>query len=176
LDRRRAETIGYSTGILILPERCALAERFRVARYTENVARRILLLTLVMAAALLAQQDKPKTKSTDSAKPQAQEPAPPEEDENLKPREYPFNPLEAENDVKVGNFYFKQSKFKAAINRFREATRYNPTFAEAFLRLGDAETKMGDKQAASDAYQKYLELAPDAKNADAVKKKIIAKH
>ena len=128
-----------------------------------------------MTCALCAQREKAdKSKPADQQKTQVQ--APPEEDENLKPKEYPFNPLEAENDVKVGNFYFKQGKYKAALNRFREATRYNPSFPEAFLRLGDAEEKMGDKQAASDAYQKYLELAPDAKNAESVKKKIVARH
>ena len=129
---------------------------------------------ILLTCALCAQQEKAdKTKPADQPKTQA--PAPPEEDENLKPKEYPFNPLEAENDVKVGNFYFRQGKYKAALNRFREATRYNPSFPDAFLRLGDAEEKMGDKQAASDAYQKYLELAPDAKNAESIKKKIVAK-
>jgi len=132
---------------------------------------------LVLTGALCAQQDKSaKAKPADQAKPQVQEQAPPEEDESLKPREYPFNPLEAENDVKVGNFYFHQGKYKAALNRFREATRYNPGLAEAFLRLGDAEEKIGDKQASRDAYQKYIELAPDAKNADAIKKKIATRH
>ena len=138
------------------------------------MVKRSLFWTLLVASVLCAQQDKAqKTKSADQ--PKVQEQVPPEEDESLKPKEYPFNPLEAENDVKVGNFYFKQGKYKAAVNRFRDATRYNPSSADAFLRLGDAEEKMGDKQAASDAYQKYLELAPDAKNAEAVKKKIIAK-
>jgi tetratricopeptide (TPR) repeat protein len=152
-----------------------------MSRYTETVVARSLLCTLALAGALFAQQD-PAQEKTDKAKPAAQskpapqEQAPPEEDENLKPRVYPFNPLEAENDVKVGNFYFRQGKYQAAINRFREATRYNPSFPDAFLRLGDAEEKLGDKRAASDAYQKYLELAPDAKNADAIKKKIVAKH
>jgi tetratricopeptide (TPR) repeat protein len=139
------------------------------------VVRRSILWTVLLAGALCAQQDKaPKSKPSDQ--PKVQEQAPPEEDENLKPREYPFNPLEAQNDLKVGNFYFRQGKYKAAVSRFREATRYNPSYAEAFLRLGDAEEKMGDKQAASDAYEKYIELAPDAKNTAAVKKKIIAKH
>ena len=139
------------------------------------MVKRSLLWTLLAAAVLCAQQDKAsKSKPADSQK--VQEQVPPEEDENLKPRVYPFNPLEAQNDLKVGNFYFKQGKYKAALNRFREATRFNPSFAEAFLRLGDAEEKMGDKEAASDAYQKYLDLAPDAKNANAVKKKIVAVH
>ena len=132
------------------------------------------LPALIVASALWAQQDK-SAKPGEQAKPQAQEQIPPEEDENLKPREYPFNPLEAENDLKVGNFYFRQGKYKAAVTRFREATRYNPQYAEAYLRLGDAEEKMGDKQAAGEAYKKYLELAPDSKNAGAVKKKIASK-
>ncbi len=136
---------------------------------------RSLLWTLLFACALFAQQDKVQ-KTKPSQQPKTQEQVPPEEDESLKPKEYPFNPLEAENDVKVGNFYFKQGKYKAALNRFREATRYNPSYPEAFLRLGDAEEKMGDKQAAHDAYQKYLELAPDAKNAETIKKKIAGKH
>ena len=139
------------------------------------MAQRSFLCALVLIGVLCAQQDKAqKSKPADESK--TQEQVPPEEDENLKPKVYAFNPLEAENDVKVGNFYFRQGKYKAALNRFREATRYNPSYPEAFLRLGDAEEKMGDKQAASDAYQKYLELAPDAKNAEAVKKKSIAKH
>ena len=142
--------------------------------YTGNVLSRLWLAGAIAACALWAQQDKT-PKPAEQAKPPAQEQIPPEEDENLKPREYPFNPLEAENDLKVGNFYFHQGKFKAAVTRFREATRYNPQYAEAYLRLGDAEEKMGDKQAASDAYKKYLELAPDSKNAGAVKKKIASK-
>ena len=144
-------------------------------RYTKNVVQRSLLWTLLLTGVLCAQQSQAqKSKSTDQ--PKTQEQVPPEEDESLKPRVYPFNPLEATNDVKVGNFYYKQGKYKAALNRFREATKYNPSFPEAFLRLGDAEAKLGDKQAASDAYQKYLELAPDAKNAESIKKKIVAKH
>lgn len=139
------------------------------------MVQRSLLWTLLLTGVLCAQQNQAqKSKSTDQ--PKTQEQVPPEEDESLKPRVYPFNPLEAENDVKVGNFYYKQGKYKAAINRFREAAKYNPSFPEAFLRLGDAEEKMGDKQAASDAYQKYLDLAPDAKNAESIKKKIVAKH
>jgi Flp pilus assembly protein TadD len=115
-----------------------------------------------------------KAKPSDS-KAQKQQQLPPEEDENLKPKEYSFNPLEAENDVKVGIFYFKKGDYTAAASRFREATKWNPTYAEAFLRLGHSEEKLKDKQAARAAYAKYLELAPDAKDAEAIKKKLNAK-
>lgn len=129
---------------------------------------RVLLLATLLAGALWPQQDKKPPKPT----PQQQEQEPPEEDESLKPKEYAFNPLEAERDVKIGNYYFKKGNYKAAASRFREATRWNPSYAEAFLRLGDSEEKMKDKHAAEEAYTKYLELAPDGKDAETLKKKL----
>jgi tetratricopeptide (TPR) repeat protein len=132
--------------------------------------RRVSLMALFLATALCAQEPK---------KPAEQQPKedqqPPEEDEALKPKEYGFNPLEAEHDVQIGNYYFKKGNLKAAMNRFREATRWNPSFAEAFLRLGETEEKLKDKQGARDAYTKYLELSPDGKEAEAVKKKLAGK-
>jgi tetratricopeptide (TPR) repeat protein len=127
---------------------------------------------------LLFAQDEPtlKKRPADQHKGQgAQEQEPPEEDESLKPREYSFNPLEAEHDLQIGNYYFKKGSLKAARNRFREATLWNPSYAEAFLRLGDTEEKLKDKKAAQEAYSKYLELAPDGKEAEAVKKKLAGK-
>ena len=136
--------------------------------------RRLAVLGLLLASALFSQdQAKPKTPDqTRQTKAQPVEQEPPEEDENLAAKEYSFNPLEAEKDVKVGNYYFKKGNYKAAVNRFREATLWNPTFAEAFLRLGESEEKMKDKPAAQQAYAKYLELAPDTKEAEVVKKKL----
>jgi len=124
-------------------------------------------LALFLAGGLCAQQPKKPAET--------QEQAPPEEDESLKPKEYSFNPLEAEHDVQIGNYYFKRGNYKGALNRFREATRWNPTNAEAFLRLGDTEEKLKDKPAAQQAYAKYLELAPDGKEAESVKKKLASK-
>ena len=103
---------------------------------------------------------------------QVQEQEPPEEDESVAPKTYSFNPLEAEKDLKVGLYYYKKGDYKASTSRFHEATLWNPTYAEAFLRLGDSEEKMKDKKAADAAYSKYLTLAPTGKQADAVKKKL----
>jgi tetratricopeptide (TPR) repeat protein len=136
---------------------------------------RKLALGLFTAGVLFA-QDQPtlKKRSDDQSKSQQQteEQEPPEEDESLKPKTYSFNPLEAEKDVKVGLYYFKKGNYKASTSRFREATLWNPSYAEAFLRLGESEEKMKDKKAASEAYEKYLALAPDSKEAPAVKKKL----
>jgi len=129
---------------------------------------------LLLVGAVWPQQDQKKDKQPPKPT-QQQEQEPPEEDEDLKPREYSFNPLEAEHDLKVGNYYFRKGSYKAARNRFKEATLWNPTYAEAYLRLGDSEDKLKDKQAASEAYAKYLELAPDGKSAEAVKKKLASK-
>lgn len=107
-----------------------------------------------------------------AAQSQPKEAEPPEEDESAKPKEYAFNPLQAEKEISVGEFYLKKGSTAAAVARFTEATKWNPTSAEAFLKLGQADEKLGDHKAAKQAYQKYLELAPDAKNAGEIKKKI----
>lgn len=122
---------------------------------------------------LFAQDDSGlKKRPPDQSKSQQQEQEPPEEDESLAPKTYSFNPLEAEKDLKVGLYYFKKGNYKASTSRFREATLWNPTFAEAFLRLGESEEKLKDKKSADEAYSKYLALSPDGKEADAVKKKL----
>src|SRR5215475_8937631 len=79
----------------------------------------------------LQQRGKPKNS------PAGKEEVPPEEDKSLSVDEYSFNPLQAQKDLTVGNFYLKQHKFRAAETRFREATKWNDGFAEAWLRLGE---------------------------------------
>ena len=106
------------------------------------------------------------------APPPPQEQEPPEEDESLKPKEYTFNPLQAGQDMKIGAFYYKKGNYKAAARRFTEATRWDPTSPEAYFRLAEAEEKLRDRKAARAAYAKYLELAPDGKEAEAVKKRM----
>jgi tetratricopeptide (TPR) repeat protein len=113
----------------------------------------------------------------------AQEPPPPppqvprpqdlqEEDESLKPKEYALNPIESARDINIGNQYFKKGNFRAAANRYREATLWDPGSAEAFLKLGEALERVHDFNPARDAYNKYLELAKDAKDADAIKRRM----
>jgi tetratricopeptide (TPR) repeat protein len=137
---------------------------------------RSVAIAFLLTGILFAQNDTELKKrsagqSKDQAKPQPEQ-EPPEEDESLAPKTYSFNPLEAEKDLKVGAYYFKKSNYKAAASRFREATLWNPTDAEAFLRLGESEEKLKDKKAAQEAYEKYLALAPDGKEAESVKKKL----
>jgi len=97
---------------------------------------------------------------------------PEEEDKNVKEQEYSFNPLQAQREVQTGNYYFKKGSFRAAAGRFREATRWNEGFAEAWLRLGEAEEKLKDPKEAREAYKKYLELESDGPKAPEIRKKL----
>jgi tetratricopeptide (TPR) repeat protein len=97
---------------------------------------------------------------------------PEEEDANVKNQEYSFNPLQAQREVQTGNYYFKKGSYRAAAGRFREATHWNEGYAEAWLRLGEAEEKLKDPKEARDAYQKYLELASDSPKAPEIRKKL----
>jgi tetratricopeptide (TPR) repeat protein len=100
------------------------------------------------------------------------EEVPKEEDENLSTKEYSFNPLQAEKEVRVGEYYFKKGSYRAAAQRFREATKWNQGYGEAWLRLGETAEKQKDTKTAKEAYAKYLEIAPDAKDAAEVRKKL----
>jgi tetratricopeptide (TPR) repeat protein len=116
-------------------------------------------------------QSQKKLETTRPAKPAEQEP--PEEDESLKPEEFALNPLKAQSSINAGDFYFKTRKnYHAAARRYLYATKWDPGSPEAFYKLGEAEEKLNDRAAARAAYEKYLELAPAAKNAASVQKKI----
>lgn len=107
-----------------------------------------------------------------AGKPQAAQ-EPKEEDEELVvKKEYSFNPLQAQKELKIGEFYFKKGSFKAAANRFREATKWNPNYPEAWLRLGDSEEKLRDEKAAREAWGRYVALAPKDKRAGEIRKKL----
>jgi len=148
--RSRAVIVGLSG---LLEHRCyKLLGRVAV--------RRVSLLIVLSCLAALAQQK--------------QEPAqePPEEDESLIQQEYAFNPLQAEKEFKVGEFYRKRKSWKAAAGRYSEATKWNPGFAEAWFKLGEAHENLKDIAAAREAYAKFLELSPQDKRAAGIRKKL----
>lgn len=96
-----------------------------------------------------------------------------EEDEDLfVATEYAFNPIQAQKDVKIGDFYAKKGNHRAAAGRYLEATRWNPNFAEAYWKLGRSREKIEQPREALVAYRKYLELDPTGKWVRDVKKKL----
>ena len=103
---------------------------------------------------------------------------PPEEDQSQAPKSYAFNPLESERNLKIGNFYMHQGTprgYRAAVGRYSDATKYNPTSPEAFFKLGEAEEKLKNKDAARSAFQRVVKVAPDSKLAREAKKKLSSK-
>ena len=106
------------------------------------------------------------------AQPPANQLPPEEDDKAKKDKEYVMNPLHGQKEIKTGDFYMKRGRYKAAAMRFEEATRWDPNSAEAFLKLGEAQEKLGSAQAAKTAFKQYLALAPDAKNAALIRKKL----
>jgi tetratricopeptide (TPR) repeat protein len=98
---------------------------------------------------------------------------PPEEDLSAAEKvEYVFNPLQAEKEIKVGSFYLRKGSYRAAVRRFEEAAKWDPNSAEAYLKLGEAYAKMNDKKGAKNAWKKFLDLQPDSKEAESIRRKI----
>jgi tetratricopeptide (TPR) repeat protein len=103
------------------------------------------------------------------------EEVPPEEDASLSTQSYSFNPLQAKKDVGVGDEYAKKHNYRAAAGRYRSATKWDDGNQDAWLKLGEAEEKLKDPDAARQAYSKYLELATnskDSKTAAEIRKRV----
>jgi tetratricopeptide (TPR) repeat protein len=97
---------------------------------------------------------------------------PPEEDASVAPKTYVLNPLESERNLKVGNLYWAKKNYRAALSRYQDATRYNPSSQEAFYKVGETEKKLKHDEAAKLAFQKVIQLAPDSKLAQEAKRKL----
>jgi tetratricopeptide (TPR) repeat protein len=140
------------------------------------------LLSFSAAAGVFGQQKNP---SPGQSQPQpAQQPPSeddqdlPEEDESIAPEKFVLDPLESERNVKVGNFYMHKgtpSGYRAALHRYERATKFNPSNAEAFYKIGEAEEKLKNKDAAKAAFEKVVQIAPDSKLAREAKKKLASK-
>jgi tetratricopeptide (TPR) repeat protein len=100
---------------------------------------------------------------------------PEEEDDSVAPEKFVLNPLESDRNVKVGNFYMHQgtpSGYRAALHRYERATKFNPSNAEAFYKIGEVQEKLKNKDGAKAAFEKVIQIAPDSKFARDAKKKI----
>lgn len=83
-----------------------------------------------------------------------------------------WDPLRAEKDLEVGQYYMHKGDVDAAIDRFQDATLAKPGYAVPFRYLGEAQEKKGLKKQAIKSYQRYLDLVPRADDADKIRKKI----
>lgn len=133
------------------------------------IVSRVLWFVFLFACTLAAQEPKPPAPDAPSA---AAEQEPPEEDPDLQPTVYTFNPLEAGRNITAGNFYYKKGNYRAAMRRYETATKWDPMSGEALLKLAAADEKLRDYAGAREAYTKFLALEPDAKNAAEARKKL----
>jgi tetratricopeptide (TPR) repeat protein len=83
-----------------------------------------------------------------------------------------WDPLRAEKDLEVGQFYMKKGDIDAAIDRFQDAAEAKPGFAIPYRYLGEAQEKKGQKREAIKSYTRYLDLYPHAEDAAKIRKKI----
>ena len=83
-----------------------------------------------------------------------------------------FDPLHAGRSLDVGRFYLNKGAYDAAIDRFVEASNYQPTLAAPWKLLGDAYEKRHEYAKAVESYNKYLQILPHAPDAARIKKLI----
>ena len=83
-----------------------------------------------------------------------------------------WDPLRAEKDLEVGQYYMRKGDVDAAIDRFQDATTAKPGYAVPFRYLGEAQEKKGLRKQAIASYSRYLDLYPHAEDGDKIRKKI----
>ena len=83
-----------------------------------------------------------------------------------------WDPLRAEKDIEVGQYYMRKGDVDAAIDRFQDATLAKPGYAIPFRYLGEAQEKKKLKRDALKSYTRYLELYPNAEDRDKIEKRI----
>ena len=83
-----------------------------------------------------------------------------------------WDPLAAEKDLQVGQYYMHKGDVDAAIDRFQDAIAAKPGYAVPFKFLGEAQEKKGLKKPAIKSYQRYLDLYPKAEDAEKIRKRI----
>jgi tetratricopeptide (TPR) repeat protein len=83
-----------------------------------------------------------------------------------------WDPLRADKDLEVGQYYLHKGDIDAAIDRFQDAALAKPGYAIPFRFLGEAQEKKGLKRDALKSYTRYLDLYPRAEDKDKIEKKI----
>jgi tetratricopeptide (TPR) repeat protein len=85
---------------------------------------------------------------------------------------HPWDPHKAAKCIEVGDWYFKQENYRAAMSRYQEALEWKPKDAEATYKLALVQEKSGDPTAALANYQAYLKILPNGPYAEKARKGI----
>jgi tetratricopeptide (TPR) repeat protein len=81
-----------------------------------------------------------------------------------------WNPYRAVKDEEVGDYYFKEKNYKAALARYQDALDYKPKDALANFRLGQCYEKLNQPDQAIIHYHEYLKILPDGPYSKQAKK------
>jgi tetratricopeptide (TPR) repeat protein len=82
----------------------------------------------------------------------------------------PWNPHKADKDVEVGDYYFKEKNYRAALSRYQEALEYKPRDARATFKIAQTQEKLGNIDDARANYEGYLKILPNGPDSAASKK------
>jgi tetratricopeptide (TPR) repeat protein len=132
-------------------------------------------ILLLPAPPLRAQEPAPESSSKPADSPKPKKPdkkQKPDSATQNAPDQPAWDPLRAEKDLEVGQYYMRRGDVDAAIDRFQDATTAKPGYAVPFRYLGEAQEKKGLKKQAIASYSRYLELYPHAEDGDKIRKKI----
>ena len=93
-----------------------------------------------------------------------------ENEEETGPKEP--NPMLAEENLKIGDFYYKRKNYNAAIQRYIAALEYQPNLIKAFEALAKAYEKNDEFDKAMNTYRDFLEKYPDSPKASDFRDKL----
>jgi len=96
--------------------------------------------------------------------------APPSEPDDSVTELHVWDPHKAGKNVEIGNYYFKQHNYHAALSRYCEALQYKPGDAIATFRVAEALEKLDDLAGARTYYAAYLKILPAGPLAEHCKK------
>jgi Tfp pilus assembly protein PilF len=117
----------------------------------------IVLLMESLTLPVCAQSNKPRTPvliiDTDAAE---------GKDATEAPKAKEQDPVQAKQNINIGNFYLKQKNYTAAIERYLEAIEYQPNSIRAFEALARAYEKNGEITKAISAYKAFLDKNPNS--------------
>jgi tetratricopeptide (TPR) repeat protein len=85
---------------------------------------------------------------------------------------HPWDPHKAMKNLEIGDYYFKQHNYNAALSRYCEALTYKPNDALSNFRIAEALDKLGDLSEAVTYYDAYLKILPQGPLAGQCKKSI----
>ena len=74
---------------------------------------------------------------------------------------HPWDPHKAQKNVEIGDFYFRQKNYRAALSRYCEALSYKPNDAVSTYKIAETLDKEGDLAGARTYYQSYLKILPE---------------